>query len=107
MAVKGQRRQLVERRSKRQGLLPHEQDAVLAVQGGRCPLCLRPFTDATPYVVDHDHDLAATHGHNPGVGCRRCVRGLICQSCNTLLGKVERSGFLARMLGYIPNRRGA
>ena len=32
-------------------------------------------------VVDHDHS------HCPGpMGCERCVRGLICQGCNVMLG---------------------
>lgn len=46
-------------------------DVLLEKQGGTCALC-----DAPAYAVDHCH----THGH---------VRGLLCDYCNRLLGKIE------------------
>jgi hypothetical protein len=53
-------------------------------QGDRCAICLAqlPIVPA----IDHDHAAAKTHGHRETVGCGRCVRGLLCNSCNLVLG---------------------
>lgn len=45
-----------------------------------CAICHEDFDDQTP-VVDHDH------GCCPGrKTCGACVRGLVCQNCNRMLG---------------------
>ncbi|OUD86840.1 Recombination endonuclease VII [Clavibacter michiganensis subsp. michiganensis] len=44
---------------------------------GMCGLCLV----MPPEVIDHDHKCCGI-----GYGCGRCVRGLVCVSCNNLLG---------------------
>lgn len=74
--------------NKRQGLTPVEIDLVLRRQGFACAICLRPI-DASTCYVDHDHALAALHGHAPERGCKRCIRGLLCPADNTLLGLVQ------------------
>lgn len=71
---------------RRFGLEPGEYEALLRAQEGRCPLCgrtpeeigsLHPKTGKTmPLHVDHDHRSGE-------------VRGLLCQPCNMLLGRVE------------------
>ena len=39
-----------------------------------------------PTHIDHDHD------HCPGkLGCRKCVRGVLCMRCNTMLGFYEKN----------------
>ena len=49
-------------------------------QGGRCAICKKHRR----LVVDHDHSCC------PGkLSCGRCVRGLLCFSCNTLTGYLE------------------
>jgi hypothetical protein len=52
--------------------------AMLATQNERCEICA---TRMEPPCVDHDHRCC------PGEGsCGKCVRGLLCGSCNKLLG---------------------
>lgn len=82
-----------KRRRKRQGRLSSvrrlyelseaDLDALLAAQHGRCR-CGSPFVTGTPRV-DHDHAC----GHCGGKGCRRCVRGLLCDDCNRFLGRIR------------------
>lgn len=59
-------------------------EAMRAQQGGDCAICRQPLPPV-PFV-DHDHRLAASHPHGVNVGCRYCVRGLLCNACNSLLG---------------------
>jgi hypothetical protein len=60
------------------GLTPAERVHLSRVQGGACAICGRT---GIPLHVDHDHR------HCPGKeGCRRCVRGLLCNRCNSALG---------------------
>lgn len=62
------------------GITPEEYDTLLEAQGGTCAVC-----PATPgrksLAVDHDHNCC------PGQKtCGKCIRGLLCQNCNTALG---------------------
>jgi Recombination endonuclease VII len=50
---------------------------IWAEQGGACAICREP--EAAHRKLDVDHD----HGCCPGsLSCGRCVRGLLCKSCN-------------------------
>ena len=64
----------------RYNMTPEQYGAILVEQGGRCALCEHvPTTKALS--VDHDHRCC------PGLrSCGRCVRGLVCATCNRLLG---------------------
>ena len=67
-------------RRPRHGLTPAERDALVALQGGRCAICLKAGEELE---VDHDHR------HCPGkIGCRHCIRGMWCGRCNTALGRI-------------------
>lgn len=60
----------------------------------------------TYFAVDHDHLLAAQHGHNPVVGCQHCCRGLLCGRCNGfLVGEYGEPEFLRRAAAYAESRR--
>jgi hypothetical protein len=78
-------------------------------QRGVCALCRRPLGDR--FDVDHDHRLAAAHGHASGVGCPRCVRGLLCagwSGCNRFLSTFRgEPEFLRRAADYSERRRTA
>jgi len=54
-------------------------DAILAAQNGACAICDRAFVESPQ--VDHDHSCCAYDG-----SCGRCVRGLLCGSCNRAVG---------------------
>jgi hypothetical protein len=55
-------------------------------------MCRGPFAEGSPIFVDHDH--ACCPGER--TSCGKCVRGLLCLSCNTALGHIERRFGLAR-----------
>jgi hypothetical protein len=60
-------------------------DQMLAAQEGRCanPGCRTdvPGGHGRYFVVDHDRACC------PGAGsCGKCIRGLLCQPCNTAIG---------------------
>ena len=54
-------------------------DAQLKYQDNRCDGCRKPFTDMNDYRIDHQHRLSI-----------KVVRALLCNSCNLLLGQVEK-----------------
>jgi len=69
-------------------------------QKGLCATCRRPARLGTALLVDHDHqcckpDRKMTKGGYKSTdarSCGRCVRGLLCSACNTVIGKLERRG---------------
>lgn len=56
-------------------------DEMVITQSGRCAAC----NDPCVYLeVDHDHNCC------PGeITCGKCIRGLLCRSCNVMLGVVN------------------
>ncbi|WP_432158660.1 endonuclease domain-containing protein [Streptomyces sp. bgisy153] len=58
--------------------------ALLAAQGGGCALCARP-PGRRALAVDHDHACCPRKGSR-GTTCGRCVRGLLCATCNVGVG---------------------
>lgn len=54
-------------------------------QDGKCAIC----KNSGKLWVDHDHDCCPETR-----GCEKCVRGLLCPSCNTLVGYIETRGHL-------------
>ncbi len=68
----------------RQGLSPDQVSHQLASQSFLCMICKGALLK--DWVVDHDHALAARHGHNPQQGCQRCFRAILCKGCNLMLG---------------------
>ena len=90
--------------AKRQGLSQAQVAAVYARQEGRCAVCGRPL--GSWYVVDHDHALAAAHGHAPERGCPSCVRGLLDRACNAGLSMFgDDPDTIRRALAYSISRR--
>lgn len=72
-------------------LLPEDFTRMFHSQGGRCPICLRTLDefDYRRTVVDHCHASST-------------VRGLLCTSCNSSLGKFGDSPeVLQRAIDYI------
>lgn len=61
------------------GLESKEYKQLLIEQAGRCKICKR--AGGRKLVIDHSHETGK-------------VRGLLCQSCNTALGKFQDSPFI-------------
>lgn len=82
-------------------------DSMIIGQGGICPLCENPIVSP---VCDHEHT-----GKHRGDGA---IRGVICSTCNSLLGSIEnaviRSGvglnnkltFINNLKSYIDKKHG-
>lgn len=71
------------------GITADEYARILAVQRGSCAICQRAKGHRKRLSVDHDHAVALADGHDPEKGCPNCVRGLLCQPCNKLLGHLR------------------
>lgn len=70
------------------GMTYEDYEVMLAAQGGACRICRSP---------DGDRSLAVDHCHKTNV-----IRGLLCNRCNTTLGKVEEDiGLLEAMISYL------
>lgn len=65
----------------------------LIEQAGVCKICGEVNQGGKRLAVDHDHSCC------PGVkSCGNCIRGLLCDRCNTTLGKFNDSPELIRKL---------
>lgn len=72
------------------GLTAAEYDAMFEAQGRVCAIC---GTDdpGRSFCIDHDHSCC------PGdKSCGKCIRGIICDPCNTGLGRFRDSADLLR-----------
>jgi hypothetical protein len=67
-------------------------DLLLKAQSCACAMCRTPFLDGQPIFIDHDHTCCQGEKSS----CGNCVRGLLCLSCNTALGHIERKYEMAR-----------
>lgn len=77
---------------KRVGWTEEMYDARLKKQGGACALCREPEARGTRLSIDHDHIT--------GVG-----RGLLCRSCNLIVGLVEANG--EKVMSYLKAAKAA
>jgi hypothetical protein len=66
------------------GITKEEYAQLLAFQAGKCAICCRATGRSKRLAVDHDH--SCKEGHDPKVGCPKCVRGLLCSTCNKFIG---------------------
>jgi hypothetical protein len=82
-----------------------EYAAILESQGGKCAICNRATGTKRRLAVDHDHSCC-----NGPTSCGNCVRGLLCKSCNTMLGRMrddaETFTRAAEYLTHWPSGRG-
>ena len=82
MGPEQRRRRLASFRKYRTGLTDDDFAELLDMQNGRCAICgaSEPGGKGT-WHIDHDHACC------PGArSCGKCVRGLLCGSCNLALG---------------------
>ncbi len=65
-------------------LTPEQKQDMLILQNNRCRVCKVEFDDTVKHLVPHiDHNHACCPGNK---SCGKCVRGLLCRTCNTMLG---------------------
>lgn len=62
-------------------LTPEQYNTLYDAQGGVCYLCQRARGASKRLSVDHDHECCSGR-----TSCGECVRGLLCTTCNKLLG---------------------
>lgn len=93
------RRQNETRLERLFGVTPDRYSKMLRAQKGGCAICGGPNSRGRKFAVDHDHSCCS------GVrSCGRCVRGLLCDSCNHGLGKFrDDPALLLRAARYIEN----
>ena len=70
---------------------------MLESQNGKCRICKRKDDDGKMLSVDHDHECC------PGRrSCGKCIRGLLCQRCNLIIGLVgDDASVLASAAEYL------
>ncbi|WP_378975879.1 endonuclease VII domain-containing protein [Paractinoplanes rhizophilus] len=103
----------MEYRDRRYQLTEQRYRELLAVQNGRCPICLRqPGHDPHkgrpdwPWCVDHDHNCCPHKPTPKNPTCGNCTRGLLCTRCNSALGQLaDDPQRLERALQYLLETR--
>lgn len=68
----------------RYGITYEQYQAMLEAQDGKCAIC--GLVPEGEFHVDHDHSCCAG-----SKSCGECVRGLLCQPCNHMLGNAKDS----------------
>lgn len=84
------------------GLTRITYEKLLASQGGVCAICRgQQWGTNKKFAVDHDHACC------PGVrSCGKCVRALLCNSCNSALGMMkDRADLLRTAADYLEGHR--
>lgn len=75
-------------------LTREQYDALLESQGGKCKTC----DNTERLVVDHDHSCCSAKSRS----CGKCVRGILCSNCNSVLGFVnDDSDVLKALIAYV------
>lgn len=83
-------------RLRKYGMTGAQLDDLIARQGGQCPICGRAVS-RDQCAIDHDHNCCPG-----GTTCGKCVRGVLCGSCNSGLGLFnDDMESLARALSYL------
>ena len=75
------------------GLTPERFAQMLEAQGYACAMCREPFGEDQRICIDHDHSCCPPR--LPSRCCGKCVRGLLCLTCNIALGYIEAYSELA------------
>lgn len=80
-----------------------EYNQLLVEQGGGCAIChKKPSELSRELAVDHDH--ACCSGSR---SCGGCIRGLLCNSCNTVLGHLRDDiDLMQKAINYLASYRG-
>lgn len=80
---------------KRMGLTPERFQELLEAQDYACAMGGEPFAEDQQIFIDHDHSCCPVSPGRRTRSCGRCVRGLLCLTCNIALGYIEAYSELA------------
>lgn len=83
-------------------------EEMLSKQGGVCAICSEPPPEGKHLKVDHDHSCCPSFVNGKrSKSCGKCVRALLCHSCNLGLGQFrDRKDLLVKAIGYLDARTG-
>lgn len=76
----------------RYGLSQEKFNQLLRIQENACAMCRESFKEGQRICIDHDHACCPSEMKS----CGKCVRGLLCLTCNVALGHIERKYEMAR-----------
>ncbi len=83
---------------KKHGITYEQYLAMYEEQDGRCKIC-NDVEKSYRSRLSIDHDHSCCPGHN---SCGKCIRGLLCSSCNMTLGNAKDSvEILEKMIKYL------
>lgn len=84
-------------------LTQEEYDRLLDSQNGVCKICGQVNLNGKASLsIDHDHACCK----EAGVSCGECIRGLLCNRCNTVLGLTRDSQILLdRLKSYLQENK--
>lgn len=81
----------------RHGITKTEMFTLLKEQGDACLICKTKDPGIKGWVIDHDHSCCGDIN-----SCNKCRRGILCSSCNTMLGFAKDNiGVLAKAVEYL------
>ena len=87
----------------RYNITSEQYQSMLEKQNYVCALCARPEI-ATSHWNGKVKNLAVDHDHSccPGEkSCGKCIRGLLCTSCNRAIGVIETGASLDKLNNYL------
>lgn len=92
------------RMRKKHGMSIIQREERLDAQERKCLACKQHISfqdDGSPMAqVDHDHACCAG-----AEGCEKCVRGIVCMRCNTVLGMIDDNvGILHALEAYLTGK---
>lgn len=73
----------VAKRKWKYGITPERLDEMLDAQSWKCAICFAAIDQGTAHI-DHDHGCCSSVK-----ACADCVRGLLCNRCNAMLGMAQ------------------
>src|SRR5271157_4852356 len=82
-------------RKRTYNVTPERYTTMLAEQNNRCSICKIEFGKLRP-CIDHNHACCDRAG-----SCGKCVRGLLCRTCNQLLRALEPSQWKSAAEAYL------
>jgi hypothetical protein len=92
----------IRRMYNRYKLTPEQFNTLFLKQGKCCAICRSPNPGIKWWQVDHDHSCCNDDKRDT---CGKCVRGILCHTCNKALGLLKDSPtVLQTALEYIKNK---